>query len=329
MDAKEFVITNILTLLQGFKKEEIDQIHDAIVISLNDYNLTKKCTVVIPVSNDCESHLKRFIATKRIEGSSYNTLKRYYEINLRLIKFLNKPVNQISTYDIRYYLSSLRRVKNTKNSTLNGMRRCYSSFFTWLFNEGIIQHNPCSGLKQIKYKKAIKKPFTSIEIEKLKAACKTDRDLALLNFMYATGCRVSEVVRLDISDIDFESQEIQVLGKGNKERIVYLSDIAMMHLQEYLNHRTDYSDALFVGKGNKRLHKNGIYAALKRIGKSASVKDVYPHKFRRTIATDLLNRGMPIQNVATILGHEDLKTTQIYCSLNQTQVKHTYLKYTA
>ena len=155
------------------------------------------------------------------------------------------------------------------------------------------------------------------------------RELALVDFLYSTGCRVSEVSKLDISDVDFEKSECLVLGKGNKERIVYLSPVSAMHLQEYLNSRSDASESLFSGKGGIRLHKNGIEAIMKKIGAAAGVDNVHPHRYRRTLATNLLDRGMNIQDVAAILGHADLKTTQIYCYISQSNVKAAYTKYAA
>ena len=151
--------------------------------------------------------------------------------------------------------------------------------------------------------------------------------MELVNFLYATGCRVSELYRLDISDIDFENRECVVIGKGNKERTVFLSDVAKMHLQEYLISRDDFETALFLGKGTKRLSKNGIEAVLKRVGEVAGVENVHPHRFRRTLSTDLINRGVNIQDVAEILGHADLKTTQIYCYISKENVKSAYFRY--
>ena len=165
-------------------------------------------------------------------------------------------------------------------------------------------------------------------MERIRKACGNIRDLALVDFLYATGCRVSEVSGLDISDVDFESMECVVLGKGNKERKVYLTEVAAMHLQEYLNIRTDACEALFAGRG-KRLGKNGIEAIVKNLGKRAGVENVHPPRYRRTLATNLLDRGMNIQDVAAILGHADLKTTQIYCYISLANVKSAYRKYAA
>jgi len=168
-----------------------------------------------------------------------------------------------------------------------------------------------------------------VELEKLRRACTNKRDLALINFLYSTGCRVSEVVRLDISDVDFDRHECTVIGKGNKERIVYLSEVAVMNLKEYIQSRNDAEEALFTGRGTSRIKKTGIETIIRKLGRCAGVDNAHPHRFRRTLATNLLDRGMNIQDVAQILGHADLKTTQIYCYISQQNVRAAYDKYAA
>lgn len=330
MEIREKIIQEIMRALQNKVSEDvITTVQDVLVIELEQYEVQERCTDMSVVDDMAEKLLKKFIATKRIEGISDSTLKRYYDMNGQLLQFLKKPIYEITTYDLRFYLSMRRQEGGLSNRTLDGMRRCYSSFFSWLSAEGLIGRNPCAALAQIKYRKTVKKPYSATDMEKLRKACENNRDLALVDFLYSTGCRVSEVSRLDISDIDFEKRECVVLGKGNKERIVYLSPVAGMHLQEYLQNRKDISEALFSGKGGKRLGKNGIEAVLKRLGKKAGVENVHPHRYRRTLATNLLDRGMNIQDVAAILGHADLKTTQIYCYMSQSNVKVAYAKYAA
>lgn len=330
MDIREIIIRAVVTALQEQVSEEvINTVQDVLVLELNKYEVQERCTAVTVSDNSAEGLLKRYVATKRIEGLSDSTLRRYAEENLKLIQFLQKPLYEITTYDLRFYLSYRRQQGRVSNRTLDGMRRCFSSFFGWLSAEGLIGRNPCSALAQIKYRKQVKRPYSATDMEKLRKACENIRDLALLDFLYCTGCRVSEVSRLDIADIDFEQKECVVLGKGNKERTVYLSEVAAMHLQEYLSTRKDMSEALFVGKGSGRLTKNGIEARLKQTGKAAGVENVHPHRYRRTLATNLLDRGMNIQDVAQILGHADLKTTQVYCFISQVNVKAAYRKFAA
>lgn len=328
MEIRELIVQKVTESLQSRISDDIlATIQDVLIIQLNNYEVQERCTDIAIVDDTEEKLLKKFIATKRIEGTAESTLKRYYEMNRKVIQFLQKPLHEITAYDLRFYLSLCRQENNVSNRTLDGMRRCYSSFFGWLAAEGLIGRNPCTALAQIKYRKVVKKPYSATELERLRKACSSKRNLAMVDFLYSTGCRVSEVSRLDISDIDFERMECTVLGKGNKERIVYLSPVAGMHLQEYLASREDTSNALFIGKSGERLGKNGIEIVIKKLGECAGVENAHPHRFRRTLATNLLDRGMNIQDVAAILGHADLKTTQVYCYISQTNVKAAYNKY--
>lgn len=328
MDIRVEAIKEVTNLLMC-KELTIEAVQDAVTIVLSKYELQERCTQVVHRDNSNDNMLKKYIATKRVEGILESTLKRYAEQNVALLNFIGKPLAEVTTYDIRFYLSVKREKDKVSNRTLDGMRRCYNSFFKWLHNEGYISKNPCASLARIKYKKTVKKPYTATELEKLRKACSNIRDAALVDFLYATGCRVSEVSRLDMVDVDFETMQCTVLGKGNKERIVYLSEVAMMHLKEYISSRKDFTDALFVGKGGKRLSKNGIEACLRRLGKKAGVENVHPHRFRRTLATNLLDHDVAIQNVAAILGHADLKTTQVYCYISQKNVENAYRKFVA
>lgn len=330
MDIRTSILQSVVGALSG-KVEDgiIDLVHDVLVIQLNNYELMERCTEVAVRDDTAEGMLNKYIATKRIEGKAETTLQRYREQDIALLRYLGKPLDRIATDDIRFYLSVKRQRDGVSNRTLEGMRRCYNSFFGWLATERYIQYNPCAALAPIKYRKVAKKPYSGAEMKRIEEACESVRNLALVDFLYASGCRVSEVARLDISDIDFGAMSCTVLGKGNKERTVYLTDVAVMHLQKYLDGRRDSSGALFVGRGGERLGKNGIEAIVKRIGKRAGVDNVHPHRFRRTLATNLMNHGMPIQHVAAILGHADLKTTQVYCAIDQQHVESDYRKFAA
>lgn len=330
MDIRLSIIQSVTAALQDRVPQEVmTTVQDVLTIELNRYEVQERCTAVTVSDNSAEGQLRKYIATKRVEGLSDSTLRRYYYTNLALIRFVRKPLYDVTTYDLRFYLSYRRQQGGISNRTLDGMRRCYSSFFSWLSAEGLIGRNPCAALAQIKYRKQVKKPYSAVDLERIRQACSNIRDLALVDFLYSTGCRVSEVARLDIDDIDFDSLECTVIGKGNKERIVYLSPVAAMHLREYISSRQDFSSALFTGRGSNRIGKNGIEALLRRIGAAAGVDNVHPHRFRRTLATNLLDRGMNIQDVAAILGHADLKTTQIYCYISQSNVRAAYQKYAA
>lgn len=330
MDIREMIVQAVTETLKNRVVDDIlNIVQDTLIIQLNQYEVQERCTAVDVLDNSAEAMLRKFIATKRIEGIADSTLQRYFDENLKLIQFLNKPLSEVTTYDLRFYLSYRREQGKISNRTLDGMRRCYSSFFTWLNAEGLINRNPCAALAQIKSRKTVKKPYSATEMEKMRKACNSIRDLALLDFLYCTGCRVSEVARLNITDIDFDRMECTVLGKGNKERTVYLSEVAAMHLQEYLQARDDDNEALFCGKGSARLGKCGIESIVKKLGHKAGVENAHPHRYRRTLATNLLDRGMNIQDVAEILGHADLKTTQIYCYISQKNVQAAYRKFSA
>lgn len=326
---EEFINDLIFSMQPAMNEQQLYLLKNTLIIKLHDYTLEKKTTALSTLDNSPESMLKRFIATKRLEGKSEETLRRYYDICHNMILSFSKPLHQIETDDLRFYLASYQNQRKISNRTLDGMRRCFSSFFAWLSAEGLIGRNPCAALSQIKYTKVIKKPFSAEDIERLKRACTSIRDLALIEFLYASGCRVSEVVRLNRSDINFLSRDAIVLGKGNKERTIYLTPVALMHLNDYLSTRTDANPCLFASlkAPYKRLSKSGIEAALKTLGKRAGVSNVHPHRYRRTLATNLLDRGANIQDVAAVLGHEDLKTTQIYCHISQHNVRSAYEKY--
>lgn len=331
MDIRDTIIQAVTAALQrtGQQDNVIAIVQDVLVMQLNEYEVQERCTAVTTVDNSAEALLKRYLATKRVEGLADSTLRRYADINLALIRFLRKQLYEVTTYDLRFYLAVRRQQGRVSNRTLDGMRRCFSSFFAWLSAEGLIGRNPCAALKQIKYRKVVKKPYTATELERIRQACTNTRDLALVEFLYATGCRVSEVAGLDVVDVDLDALECTVLGKGNKERTVYLTEVAAMYLEQYLDTRRDAGEALFVGKKGRRIGKNGIEAIIKRLGRRAGVDNAHPHRYRRTRATNLLDRGMNIQDVAAILGHADLKTTQIYCFISQSNVRAAYRKYAA
>lgn len=332
MDNKTKFINQILIAMQPhLDNHALNQLENVLIKQFEKYNISQEYTEVAVSDNSQIAILKRFIATKRVEGKSEKTLVRYADTNRMMLQTIGKQIHEITTYDLRCYLALYKEKRKVSNRTLNGMRRCISTFFSWLTAEEIINRNPCAAISQIKYTKTVKKPFSDTELERLRSACSTIRDRALIEFLYSTGCRVSEVSGLNSSDINFQSNEIIVLGKGNKERTVYITNVCSMYLQEYLNTRTDDNPSLFVWERvpHKRLGSKGIESLLRKLGKETGIKNVHPHRYRRTLATNLLDRGANIQDVAKILGHEDLKTTQIYCTISQNNVKNSYQRYAA
>lgn len=326
MDARIELIDQVVQALAGVNKEVIETVEQVLYIQLQNYEIQERCTEVTVHDGSNLGLVRKFIATKQLEGKSEKTLRKYQPELEKLVEFLNKKLYEVDTYDLRLYLALYKEKRNVSNRTLENNRKTISSFFTWLHDEGFIGRNPAKALKQIKYTKITKKPFSSVEREKLKNACEFLRDLALSEFLYASGLRVSEVVSLNRNTINFITREATVIGKGGKERKFYLSEISMDYLQQYLQSRTDTNPALFVSVKAPygRLGKEGIEAALKRLGEKAGVKNVHPHRFRRTLATDLVKKNVPIQDVAEILGHADLRTTQVYVYLDQEAVKYHY-----
>lgn len=218
--------------------------------------------------------------------------------------------------------------KGLADSTLEGQREIFSSYFNWLARECLIRNNPIANLGPIKCAKKVRLGYTDVDLEKLKSKCNSKRDKAIVCFLISTGCRISEMTGLNIGNVDFANKECTVLGKGNKEKTVYLDAISCMTLNDYLAERTDRNTALFVTqRGAKRLQPGSVRIMLKKVGALADVENVHPHKFRRTFATNLARRGMPLQEVAVILGHEKIDTTMKYCVIDKTTVKNDYLKF--
>ncbi len=328
MNTKEILLTNINCDLieKGFTPEQVKLISSVINDDMIDYEVTVACRELAVVDTDSERMLKMFLATKKIEGCSEKTVSRYAYVIRRLTDYLGIPTKDISVNALRLYLGTLE-ADGKSLSTIAGIRDIFSSYFTWLHNESMIPSNPITNLGKIKREKKVKQPYTKVEIEKLRLGCKSKRDRAVLEFLNSTACRVGELVKVDIEDIDFQNHECKVLGKGNKERIVFLTDVCIYHLQEYLKERKDNSPALITGKGTERMTEGGIRFALKTIAKRAELScNVHPHKFRRTTATALIDKGMSIQDVAAVLGHVNVNTTMTYIYSNKDKVKASFFK---
>lgn len=310
-------------------EEQMSDLSRVLDIVLHDYHIERRIEEIVVYDNSNESKLKRFIATKRLEGLSEASLEQYYRTINNMFNTIGKPLEKISTDDIRYYLSMYQEQRKVSKVTLNNMRRYFSTFFQWCTDEDIIGKNPMRRIKAIKQPQTIKAPFSDVEMEKIRQASNTVRDRALVEFLYSTGCRVSEVVHVALKDIDFVHNSLIVYGKGNKQREVYISDKAMYWLKKYLDQRKDSTSYLFVGKGARVLGKPGIESVLRKIGDIAGVEHVHPHRFRRTIATNLINKGMPVQEVQQMLGHSKLDTTMIYCNIDSKNVQAAHRKYAA
>ena len=267
-----------------------------------------------------------FLSAMQIQGRSVKTIDRYKYILTRMLQSASATTRQVTVYHLRQYLAD-EKTRGISDRTLEGYRQVFSSYFNWLQREGLLQKNPVANLGAIKCQKKIKQTYSEVDIEKLKLHCKCLRDRAILCFLMSTGCRISEMIQLNRNSIDYNSLEVTVLGKGNKERTVYLDPVAGMTIRQYLAQRKDNEPALFVGKGTERLKPGGVRLMLNNLAKTAGVEHVHPHKFRRTLATNLIRHGMPIQEVAAILGHDKLDTTMQYVVLDKTDVQNSYRKY--
>ena len=270
--------------------------------------------------------LDAYLAAMRIQGRSEKTMERYEYIIRRMMDAVATPTRQITVYHLRSYLSA-EKTRGISDRTIEGTRQVFSAYFNWLQREGLIEKNPTANLGTVRYAKKEKDIYSETDEERLKFLCKSLRDRAIVLFLGSTGCRISEMTQLNRADVDLTNLECKVLGKGNKERTVYLSAVAGMVLRDYLDTREDDLEALFVGKRRERLTPHGVRAMLTVLAERAGVDHVHPHKFRRTLATNLIRHGMPIQEVAAILGHDKLDTTMQYVVLDKTDIKNAYRRY--
>ena len=272
---------------------------------------------------------EEFLSAKQVEGCSESSVNYYSSTLDNLIKNLEKPFNQIETEDLRVYLSEYQKKNNAPKQTIDNIRRILSSFFTWLEDEDYILKSPVRRIHKIKTMKQVKETYSDEALEKLRDNCKTIRDLALIDMLASTGMRVGELVKLNRVDVDFVNRECVVLGKGSKERVVYFDARTKLHLQNYLNSRTDNNEALFVSllEPHNRLEIAGVEIMLRKLGRSLEINKVHPHKFRRTLATRAIDKGMPIEQVQKLLGHQKIDTTMEYAIVDQQNVKNSHKKY--
>lgn len=330
MDEKEELINAVVSKM-NLSNEDTLKLKDLLWIHLYDYSLVRINSTDIKVYETTlnEKAVRMFFIAKSVQGCTKRTIQYYGTVIRQFITFMNdKPVNQIDANDIRYFLAVKKERDNNKDTNINNMRRVLSSFFGWLYEEEYIQKNPMTKIKGIRVEKRVKKPFKDSELEKLRYEAAGDKRLvALLEVLLSTGCRISEVSGMNRSDL--EDDEIVVYGKGKKERTVYLNARAKMALERYLNTRIDDNTAMFVSRDKPydRLLVSRMGQELRELGKRAGVNDVHPHRFRRTSATLALNRGMPIEQVQMMLGHENIETTTLYAISAQEAVKANHKKY--
>ena len=275
-------------------------------------------------------YMDMFISAKRIEGCSERTLS-YYKVTIEhMLSIIVTPLRQVQTDDLRTYLAEYQLRNNCSKTTIDNIRRNLSSFFSWLEAEDYIIKSPIRRIHKIRTGSKVKETLSEECIERLRDSCLHIRDLAMIDLLYSTGIRVGELVNLNIGDINFEERECIVYGKGNKQRKVYFDAKAKVHLKRYLEQRTDYNDALFVTLDNpfERLKISGVEIRLRKLGRLAFLDQrVHPHKFRRSMATRAIDKGMPIEQVQKLLGHQQIDTTMHYAMVNQSNVKISHRKF--
>ncbi len=276
-----------------------------------------------------QEYLRLFLAAKTIEGCSKRTIQ-YYRVTIeKMLTLMNQPIRKISTDDMRSYLSQYQEWNGCSKVTVDNVRRNISSFFSWLEEENYILKSPMRRIHKIKTNQQVKEVISDEDIEKLRDHCNCKRDLAMIDLLYSTGIRVGELVNLNISDVDFEARECVVFGKGGKERRVYFDAKAKLHLQDYISSRKDDNPALFVSLDlpNERLKISGVEIRIRELGRSLNMAKIHPHKFRRTMATRAIDKGMPIEQVQKILGHSQIDTTMQYAMVNQSNVKTSHKRF--
>lgn len=319
-DNKDLVYKNYIN---GDSKDEISDYYYP-----NSIKRTQKINIEDIINTNREL-IKIYLNSKIAEGKSISTIEQYLTTLESLFFKIIKPIDEINTQDIRNYLLNYKNERIISNNSLDNERRKLNAFFNFLEDENYILKSPMNKIKKIKGEKIIKKPFNEEEVEMLRDACVNIRELAIIDFLDSSGVRLSECVALDKENIDLENREGVVIGKGNKQRIIYFSSRCKVHLQNYLNKRNDNNKALFVVDNfpYSRLSKRGLEFLVKEIGNRAGVENCYPHRFRRTVATRLIYKGVPIEQVQRLLGHSKIETTLIYAEVNQEEVKNNHRKY--
>lgn len=294
------------------------------------HQVLEDCLITSCSGNDKKADLiQLFLAAKRVEGCSDKTVK-YYESTIKnAVEKINKEITQVTTDDLRIYLDEYQESNKISKVTVDNIRRILSSFFAWLEDEDYIMKSPVRRIHKVKTCKTVKETYSDEALEIMRDECDGIRDLALIDLLASTGMRVGELVKLNIMDIDFQSRECVVLGKGNKQRKVYFDARTKLHLQKYIDSRDDDNEALFVSlqKPHNRLLISGVEIRLRELGAKLNLNKVHPHKFRRTLATTAIDKGMPIEQVQQLLGHQSIDTTLQYAMVNQNNVKQSHRKY--
>lgn len=323
---KQELINNIKVQMQKvLDNSQMQELHKVLVYCMHGYEVTASDLE----NSEEKDYLEIFLSAKRIEGRSEKSLKYYKATIDKMTQTINKCVNHISTDDLRNYLADYQKEHNSSKVTIDNIRRILSSFFAWLEDEDYILKSPVRRIHKVKTGKSIKETYTDEELELMRDNISEPRDLAIIDMLTSTGMRVGEMVLLNKDDINFEERECVVFGKGDKERIVYFDARTKMHLQKYIDSRNDNNPALFVSLSSPhdRLKISGVEVRLRELGRTLGISKVHPHKFRRTLATMAIDKGMPIEQLQQLLGHQRIDTTLQYAMVKQSNVKIAHRKY--
>lgn len=320
-----FINDVIQKMMPHLECHQIKLLKEALVSSF----CGKEIEVIEPKYKNNNDLVDGFISAKRVEGLSEKSLN-YYQKTIRVMyQKIGKSTNDITTDDLRLYLSDYQSVNGTSRITIDNIRRILSTYFSWLEDENYILKSPIRRIHKIKSAVVIKEVFTDEALEKMRDNCSNYRDLAIVDILASTGMRVGELVLLNKSDVNFLERECKVLGKGNKERIVYFDARTKIHLLNYLSTRRDDNNALFVSLNSpfKRISISSIELRIRKMGRELDIEKAHPHKFRRTLATKAIDKGMPIEQLQVLLGHKRIDTTLQYAMVNQNNVKTSHRKF--
>lgn len=327
---KDKLITQIqASMAPMLNSGQVEELRRVLTNALHGVEVTEKKAPEPTEAKENGGLLDVFIAAKRIEGCSEKSLKYYDSTVRQMLDGVGKPVREISTDDLRGYLAKYQKERGSSKVTIDNMRRIFNSFFGWLEDEDYILKSPVRRIHKVKTDKPIKETFSDEGLELLRDACEEIRDLAMVDLLASTGMRVGELTNLNREDVNFHERECVVFGKGGSERVVYFDARTKIHLLNYLDGREDNNPALFVSLTlpHERLLIGGVETRLREIGKRADMQKVHPHKFRRTLATRAIDKGMPIEQVQRLLGHVKIDTTMHYAMVNQANVKNSHRKY--
>lgn len=322
---KKEIITEVLQrMLPYLNNQQLDQLKSTVDSVLTKYEIADDSII-----QSSEELVSKFIEAKRIEGCSEKTLNYYRKTITDMLSSIEKEAMHITTEDLRKYLTDYQEKKKISKVTVDNIRRILSSFFSWLEDEDYILKSPVRRIRKVKTTSTVKETYTDEALEQMRDSCVELRDLAMIDMLASTGMRVGEMVLLNRNDINFNERECVVLGKGNKQRIVYFDARTKIHLQNYLESRTDNDEALFVTlkSPHTRLTIGGVEVRVRELGKSLGMNKVHPHKFRRTLATVAIDKGMPIEQLQQLLGHKRIDTTLQYAMVKQSNVKNAHRKY--